>query len=32
MEFVMIDDYGAPSLTGAGWVFKFAFERQGALH
>jgi hypothetical protein len=25
-----LDDYGAPSLTGAGWVFKFAFERQGA--
>lgn len=25
-----IDDYGSPTLTGAGWVFKFAFERQGA--
>ena len=25
-----LDDYGAPTLTGAGWVFKFAFERQGA--
>ena len=25
-----LQDYGAPSLTGAGWVFKFAFERQGA--
>lgn len=20
-------DYGAPTLTGAGWIFKFAFER-----
>jgi len=27
---VGIDAYGAPTLTGAGWVFKFAFERQGA--
>ena len=25
-----LEDYGAPTLTGAGWVFKFAFERQGA--
>ena len=25
-----LDDYGAPTLTGAGWVFKFAFERLGA--
>ncbi len=25
-----LDDYGAPTLTGAGWVFKFAFERQFA--
>ena len=25
-----LDDYGAPTLAGAGWVFKFAFERQGA--
>ena len=25
-----LNDYGAPTLTGAGWVFKFAFERQGA--
>ena len=27
-----LDDYGAPSLTGAGWVFKFVLERQGVLH
>tara|TARA_B100000927_G_scaffold172133_1_gene138798 strand:+ start:687 stop:1091 length:405 start_codon:yes stop_codon:yes gene_type:complete len=25
-----LEDYGSPTLTGAGWVFKFAFERQGA--
>jgi len=25
-----LDDYGAPSLTGAGWVFKFATEIPGA--
>ena len=25
-----LDDYGATTLTGAGWVFKFAFERLGA--
>ena len=25
-----LDDYGAPTLTGAGWVFKFAFEHQGS--
>lgn len=27
---VGIDAYGAPTLTGAGWVFKFAFEHQGS--
>ena len=26
----VLENYGAPSLTGAGWVFKFAFEREGA--
>lgn len=26
----LLENYGAPSLTGAGWVFKFAFEREGA--
>lgn len=25
----LIENYGAPSLTGAGWIFKFAFEREG---
>ena len=25
----VIENYGAPSLTGAGWIFKFAFEREG---
>lgn len=24
-----LDMYGAPTLTGAGWIFKFAFEREG---
>lgn len=26
----VLENYGAPSLTGAGWIFKFAFEREGA--
>ncbi len=26
-----LDMYGAPTLTGAGWIFKFAFERE-AVH
>jgi|TARA_B100000282_G_scaffold295812_1_gene275950 hypothetical protein len=26
----VLENYGAPTLTGAGWVFKFAFEREGA--
>lgn len=26
-----LENYGAPSLTGAGWIFKFAFERE-AVH
>jgi len=26
---VVLESYGAPSLTGAGWIFKFAFEREG---
>lgn len=25
-----LDAYGAPSLTGSGWIFKFAFEREDA--
>jgi hypothetical protein len=25
----LLENYGAPSLTGAGWIFKFAFEREG---
>jgi len=25
----ILENYGAPSLTGAGWIFKFAFEREG---
>ena len=24
----LLENYGAPSLTGAGWIFKFAFERE----
>jgi hypothetical protein len=24
-----LENYGAPTLTGAGWIFKFAFEREG---
>ena len=24
-----IEAYGAPSITGKGWIFKFAFEREG---
>ena len=23
----VLENYGAPTLTGAGWIFKFAFER-----
>lgn len=26
-----LDMYGAPTLTGSGWIFKFAFERE-AVH
>lgn len=26
----LLENYGAPTMTGAGWVFKFAFEREGA--
>jgi hypothetical protein len=26
----LLENYGAQSITGAGWVFKFAFEREGA--
>ena len=25
----LIENYGAPSITGSGWIFKFAFEREG---
>lgn len=25
----VLENYGAPTLTGAGWIFKFAFEREG---
>jgi len=25
----LLENYGASSLTGAGWIFKFAFEREG---
>lgn len=24
-----LEMYGAPSMSGAGWIFKFAFEREG---
>jgi hypothetical protein len=24
-----MEAYGAPSITGRGWIFKFAFEREG---
>jgi hypothetical protein len=27
----LLENYGAPSITGAGWIFKFAFERE-AVH
>ena len=27
----VIENFGAPTLTGAGWIFKFAFERE-AVH
>ena len=26
----LLENYGAPTMTGAGWIFKFAFEREGA--
>jgi len=26
----LLENYGAPTLSGAGWIFKFAFEREGA--
>ena len=26
---LVLEGYGAPTLTGAGWIFKFAFEREG---
>jgi len=26
----LLENYGAPTLSGAGWVFKFAFEKEGA--
>jgi hypothetical protein len=26
---LVLENFGAPSLTGAGWIFKFAFERVG---
>jgi len=25
----VLENYGAPSITGAGYIFKFAFEREG---
>ena len=25
----VLENYGATTLTGAGWIFKFAFEREG---
>jgi hypothetical protein len=25
----LLENYGAPTITGAGWIFKFAFEREG---
>jgi len=25
----LLENYGAPTMTGAGWIFKFAFERAG---
>lgn len=25
----VLENYGAPTITGAGWIFKFAFEREG---
>lgn len=25
----VLENFGAPSITGAGWIFKFAFEREG---
>ena len=27
----VLENFGAPSITGAGWIFKFAFERE-AVH
>lgn len=28
---LVLENFGAPSMTGAGWIFKFAFERE-AVH
>lgn len=28
---VALENFGAPTMTGAGWIFKFAFERE-AVH
>ena len=28
-EAFVLENYGAPTLTGAGWIYKFAFEREG---
>lgn len=25
----VLENYGAPSISGPGWIFKFAFEREG---
>lgn len=25
----VLENYGAPTMSGAGWIFKFAFEREG---
>lgn len=27
----LLENYGAPTMTGSGWIFKFAFERE-AVH
>jgi hypothetical protein len=28
---IVLENFGAPTLTGAGWIYKFAFERE-AVH
>jgi hypothetical protein len=28
---LVLENYGAPNLTGSGWIYKFAFER-AAVH